>query len=445
MTIRHEREVELIRWVDAYLRKLSNLNLLGRVAEHLHWFEPYLLDLNQPGTSQDREAELARWLEPALSSIVHPTRKFICLSYIMSLLQVGTRKCLQKISATIPPATYDQVKQFIDGLHWDESRLEDEVVNRANMIRGGPGAILVVHDIALLKKGVHSVGVSRQHSPRFGKEANCQTLISFTLCRDEIPTPFAIRLFLPKEWLQNAKRMDRAGVPEDFRISRKKPTVALYELKHIVAAGVNFDVVVADIHYGIDRSFRRRLTRLGLYWAVEIGWAQFVYPADVELIEPGAIRYPKHPTPIPNVDSRTAYAWLKASSLRPMQCPSSDGQNATALFAAQRIRIADGPRVATYEGYSQNLPGDEFWLLGALYGSGSPIFYLSNLPPETPREQLELIVRTHIATHTACNQLKYDLGLGDFEGRSWRGLHFHALMGLIAYQFLQQERTPKSR
>lgn len=435
-----DRETELTRWLYPYLIYITDPGeLQDRVAQLARWLTPYLMSLAHPDGLRDREAELTRWLEPYLSSIAHPAPMRICPLYIMRLLQASTRKCLQTISANFASATYDQLHHFIAGSLWDESLLEDEILNQANKVRGGPGSILVIHDIALLKRGIHSVGVSHQHSPRFCKKVNCQILVSFTLCRNEIPTPLAIRLFVPNDWLRDKARMSRAGVPKDFWPSRKKSTVTLRELKHILAAQVHFGTIVADIPYGIDPTFRRELTRLGLYWAVQVSWAQLVYPADVKLLESGATRYPKHPRPIPNVDSQTALSMLAASPLRPMQCPSSNDNN-LALFAAQRVRIADGPKVGMYGRNSHHLPGDEFWLFGVQYGSGTPMFYLSNLPPESPPEQLEVIVRTHAATHTACQQLKYDLGLGEFEGRSWRGLHRHALMSLIAYQFLQHEK-----
>ncbi len=65
---------------------------------------------------------------------------------------------------------------------------------------GGPEAVLVVDDTALVKQGRHSVGVQRQYCGQLGKRANCQALVSLTLARVEVPVPVALRLFLPDGW-----------------------------------------------------------------------------------------------------------------------------------------------------------------------------------------------------------------------------------------------------
>ena len=88
----------------------------------------------------------------------------------------------------------------------------------------------------------------------------------------------------------------------------------------------------------------------------------------------------------------------------------------------------------------QHLPGDEIWLVGEHRSSGERKYYLSNLPPDTPLEQLASLIKARWVCEQAHQQLKEELGLDHFEGRSWRGLHRHALLTLIAYLFLQHLR-----
>jgi SRSO17 transposase len=59
-------------------------------------------------------------------------------------------------------------------------------------------AVLVIDDTAIPKKGTHSVGVAPQYASALGKTANCQTLVSLTLARGEVPVVLALRLFLPE-------------------------------------------------------------------------------------------------------------------------------------------------------------------------------------------------------------------------------------------------------
>src|SRR5215208_4858808 len=116
-----------------------------------------------------------------------------------------------------------------------------------------------------------------------GKRANCQTLVSLTLARDEVPVPISLRLFLPDTWINDPERLQHAGVPEAFWVTRSKPEIALAELEHLLQAGVSFGAVVSDAGYDISASFRQGLSALGLLWTVGIPRIQKVYSADVQL------------------------------------------------------------------------------------------------------------------------------------------------------------------
>ena len=111
-----------------------------------------------------------------------------------------------------------------------------------------------------------------------------------------------------------------------------------------------------------------------------------------------------------------------------------------AKFAAVRVRVADGPAVRLHGQAAQHLPGDEVWLVGEHRSSGEHKYYLSNLPPDTALKQLASLIKARWVCEQAHQQLKEELGLDHFEGRSWRGLHRHALLTLIAYLFLQHLR-----
>jgi SRSO17 transposase len=101
------------------------------------------------------------------------------------------------------------------------------------------------------KKGKASVGVAPQYASTFGKNANCQTLVSTTLARGEVPLMLGLRLFLPESWTSDEARMIKAGVPEDRRNAISKPDIAIEEINRIMAAGVRFGCVLADAGYGL--------------------------------------------------------------------------------------------------------------------------------------------------------------------------------------------------
>lgn len=113
----------------------------------------------------------------------------------------------------------------------------------------------------------------------------------------------------------------------------------------------------------------------------------------------------------------------------------------SARFAAVRVRIGDGPPTRT----ARHLPGDEAWPVGEWRDSGERKFYLSNLPPRTSLRALAAAIKARWVCEQAHQQLKQELGLGDFEGRSWTDLHRHALMACIAYAYLQHLRLRDAR
>jgi SRSO17 transposase len=107
-----------------------------------------------------------------------------------------------------------------------------------------------------------------------------------------------------------------------------------------------------------------------------------------------------------------------------------------ARFAATRVRVGDGPAWAN----NRHLPGNEAWLVGEWRASGERQFYLSNLPRRTSVPALAAAIKARWVCEQAHQQLKEELGLDHFEGRSWTGLHRHALMTCIACDYLQHLR-----
>jgi SRSO17 transposase len=391
-------------------------------------------------TSVAWDHELQSWLEPFLKPLRHPARRRMCPLYVAGLIGPGERKSLQSMAARVAPADYDQLHHFVAVGPWDEAPLDAELLAQANRLVGGPEAILVIDDTALLKKGTHSVGVASQYAGVVGKNANCQSLVSLTLAKDEVPVPIVLRLFLPETWIKEPERLQHAGVPEAFWVERSKPEIALEELQRVMQAGVSFGAVVTDAGYGISAPFRQGLSALGLLWAVGIPRIQKVYPADVRLgPAPRTCGGPRK-TPIPDEEAVAAEAMLAKNSWKRITWRRGTKGPLRAKFAAVRVRVADGPEVRLQGRTGQHLPGDEVWLVGEHRTSGERKYYLSNLPPDTSLKRLASLIKARWVCEQAHQQLKEELGLDHFEGRSWRGLHRHTLLTLIAYLFLQHLR-----
>ena len=115
-----------------------------------------------------------------------------------------------------------------------------------------------------------------------------------------------------------------------------------------------------------------------------------------------------------------------------------------ASFAAVRVRIADGLPQRIHDKGMQHMPGEEAWLGGERRASGERKYYLSNLPPDANLKTLAAAIKARWVCEQAHQQLKEELGLDHFEGRSWHGLHRHVLMTMVAYAYLQSRRLAEA-
>src|SRR5215207_5411410 len=143
-------------------------------------------------TAADWRNELKHWLEPFLVRLTHPARRHMCPVYVAGLIGPGERKSIQPI-AQRQQSSYDQLHHFISAGSWDAAPLAAELLVQANKLVGGSDAVLIIDDTALPKKGTHSVGVASQYAGVLGKNANCQSLVSLTLAKDEVPVPIVLR------------------------------------------------------------------------------------------------------------------------------------------------------------------------------------------------------------------------------------------------------------
>lgn len=384
--------------------------------------------------------DLERWLAPFLVDLTHPSQRRMCPTYIAGLIGPGDRKSIQPLAARTDDAGYDQLHHFIASGTWDTAPLERRLLAEANRLVGDAQGFLVIDDTALPKKGRASVGVAPQYASSQGKTSNCQSLVSLTLASREVPVMVGLRLFLPESWTGDSERMSRAKVPVERQVVLTKPEIAIAEIDRVVASGVRFGCVLADAGYGSGAAFRQALSERGLSWAVGLSSRQTVYPADVELTFPQARsgRPRKHhipdQAPVSVADMLANEPWRKVAWRR-----GTKGRLAC-LFAARRVRIAEGHRHRMADHRVQSMPGEEVWLVGERRAGGEHKYYVSNLPPDTPLRHLAAAIKARWVCEQAHQQLKEELGLDHFEGRSWPGLHRHALMTMLAYAFLQSRR-----
>lgn len=133
------------------------------------------------------EREFDRWLAPFWDALGDARRRRWGPVYVRGLLGASDRKSVEPMAARVAPDDYGQLHHFVCASCWPPEPLERVLAEKAQHLVGGPDAVLIVDDTALLKQGRHSVGVARQYAGSAGKTTNCQTLVSLTLARARCP------------------------------------------------------------------------------------------------------------------------------------------------------------------------------------------------------------------------------------------------------------------
>lgn len=347
-----------------------------------------------------RQKRLLAYLDHVAKAAGHAARADPLTNYCRGLLLPGERKSVEPMAARLAPDNVRRMHQSLHHLAADAAWSDEEVLR---CVRGyvltamrsrEPVAAWIVNDTAFPKKGKESVGVARQIPGHGEKPKNCRVAVSLSVSAWTSSLPIAFRLYLPESWCNDLARRAKTGVPGEIRfLSRSR--IALDQIRRAEEDDVPRGVVLADAGYGEDSQFLAGLRELSLQYAVEIPCA----PA----VEKRAKALPE-----------TAWRDVLAGEFR-------------SRFAAIRLR---------------SNAHEEWLLIEWPKDAAQPArYWLSNLPLETKLEDLARIAKHGRIAERGHDELKRDFGLGDFEGRGWRGFHHHATLCIAAYGFLVAERS----
>ena len=341
--------------------------------------------------------------------------------------------------------THQSLHHLVADAPWNDEEMLAEVRRYVlpTMQKQGPVVAWIVDDTGFPKQGKHSVGVARQYCGQIGKHDNCQAAVSLSVSTWSSSLPIAWRLYLPEVWCQDAERCHQAGVPEGITF-QTKPEIALQQIRQAVERQIAVGVVLADAGYGNGTPFRTALTQLGLSYMVGIEssttvWGLGQQPLPAPPRKPGRGATPKRLQR--NADHQPISVKQLALGLPPSAWkdiawrPGSQ-EALRARFAAVRVRPA-------HRDEKRTVPRPEEWLLieWPKKESEPTKYWLSTLPEKTSRKFLVKIAKHRWIIERDYEELKQELGLGHYEGRSWRGFHHHATLCIAAYGFLISERN----
>jgi SRSO17 transposase len=370
--------------------------------------------------------------------------------YLAGLIQEGERKSIEPLSrrVALPPELdvkdpEQALQQFVNQSPWDDQQVGKRY--RAVMAEAlaDPGGIFVIDDTSFPKQGKHSVGVQRQYCGALGKKANCQVAPSVHYVSPEGHCPLAMRLYLPDSRLADPKRLDRAGVPEPHRALRSKGRIALELLDQVRGEGWPGQVVVADAGYGVAQDFRDGLEQRELHYIVGVTADMVVFTDEPQWVVPpwsGRGRRPTRPRLTDDAPRPVRLKDLAARTpLRKVTWREGTKGKLAGRFAWLRVWPAQGWQTGDCAG------AEPLWLLIEEQADGKLKYAFSNLPADTRRLKAVRLWKSRWPVEQGYQQMKEELGLDHFEGRSWRGFHHHVCLVMLAYGFLALEQQRAKR
>jgi SRSO17 transposase len=375
----------------------------------------------------------------------HVRQRENALLYVRGLIEHGGRKSLQPTLFRLEesPARYESVQQFLADSPWEASAVVRECAER---VAAEIGVLAwVIDDTGIAKDGAYSPGVKRQYSGTLGKIGNCQITVSVHAVGQRGTLPLGWRLYLPEDWCSDLERRRKAKVPDGVKFETK-PQLAAGLVEQSSSWQVPRAPILGDCAYGDDAKFRTRLHGLGCEYVVAVSAQASVYMGETTFVvgerqgptgRPRSVARPdREPESVRALAER-----LPARSWKTLPCRTTPaGEDGTGRFAFVRV-------VATRPVRSDHQPPREEWLIIEWpAGDEKPCdYWLSNLPADTPRERLARLARLRWTIELDYRQLKGELGLDHYEGRSYQGFHHHTALVTCAHAFLTLERLdPKA-
>jgi SRSO17 transposase len=370
-------------------------------------------------------ARMGAFIERVTSSLRdHRSRASFAL-YAFGLLTEGERKSMEPLAARMCECpddgkqmqrAHDRMINLISRSEWEDAPVRKEAVGyalQAVKVRGERIEVSIIDDTGFLKKGNHSPGVQRQYTGSAGKMANCQIAVSLTVASRSTHVPVDMELYLPQVWTEDRSRRRAAKIPDDI-VYRPKWQMAVEMLQRAKKDGISLGVVLADSAYGTVAEFRTGLLSLDLPYAVSIHSNVTLTP----LTARGQVRAVARVAELAESLPRRAFrsvTWRQGSA-----------RSLHSRFARCRVRI---------DKVDQDL------IIEWPKGESKPTdFFLVAIPAPLSTKQIVRILKQRWRTERVYQDMKGELGLDHFEGRTWRGWNHHVTLALCCYAFIVAEQ-----
>jgi len=394
-----------------------------------------------PKAGREPLADLEGFLRPFGELVRRSESRASMERYATGLLSDLSRKTASDMGRALPGTSDQRLQEFLTNTVWGFREMDRIRIGHMLKHASAESGVLVVDDTGLPKKGKHSVGVGRQYSGTLGRVDNCQVVVTVHYVDGVFDWPVAGRLYLPKSWAADAERRERARVPEDVPF-RTKGEIALALIDEAREAGLDRMPVVADAGYGDQPSLLDGLEARELPYLVALAGTVHLRLAEEVAQDPGDG---------PLLRSTTRGRPRKAPTLADRVQPKAASEILAALPEEAWVKTAwrEGTKgalvkeVARVRVHRTGLRGKHLaskgWLVGERpiqgHGGDRKQYFAWGLDALGLEDLIE-VAHVRWVIERFYQDAKGELGMDDYEGRLWTGLHRHLALVMLAHSFL---------
>ena len=350
--------------------------------------------------------------------------------YAFGILGDGERKSVEPIAARACPDpgelnnVHSKLLYFLAQSKWDDRAVRQEAARYALEAVQKRGSVVawIIDDTGFLKQGTHSVGVQRQYTGSAGKITNCQIGVSLAAAMEQEHFPVDFELYLPQSWTEDAQRRREARIPDSV-VFQTKVELALGMIERAKHAGLPGSVILADAAYGDNTAFRNTVRYLWDFdFAVGVSTNLKVIPLNTRRRKAITIGELAHQ--------------LTRKSFRKLTWRHGSNARLSSRFCFIHVKTTHDDGIALQD-------REPLWLIMEWpeHEPHPTKFALSTLPEKMSKKQIVRLLKERWRTERMYEDLKGELGLDHFEGRSFPGWHHHISVVLCCYAFVVAERA----
>lgn len=360
--------------------------------------------------------------------------------YLRGLLGGVERRNGWQLAEAMGDAVPDRMQRLLNRADWSAVAARDRLLDLAVEWFGDEQGIGILDETGFLKKGEASVGVQRQYSGTAGKIENCQigVFLGYRSCAGHLLLDRA--LYLPQDWCDDVARRAQSRVPTRVRFWTK-PQLAVRMLKRAWAHGVPMAWVTGDEVYGNDPALRDAIATEGHRYVLAVAACTPVWTTRPAVVAPGSSASPHQGRP--QTRARLAPGASRASTVAAvtrawpatqwMRLAVTQGEKGPIEYDWAARRVVDS---------RNRLPADQVWLLArrSISNPTEIAWYLSDAPADTPLATLAHVAASRFTIEQCFEEAKDDVGLDQYEVRTWPAWHRHITLAMMALAWLASVR-----